>query len=202
VSDQDFNFRPPVERREAKPFEPPPWEKPQFDELERRRVAEQEAAARRAAEQAEAENLAADVVASMQPAAAEPDASAALGEIAAPKLDAAPASAPVAAEHGGVTPIDSAASLDEKRVAAMLMVLQAEEPPAFAGVWKVALGASALSAVLGLVLTVWGVVALVKFRAAGVTGMVGGMALLLFGIGFTAVGAWIGFKALREQGVL
>ncbi len=204
MSDQDFNFRPPVERREAKPFEPPPWEKPQFEELDRRRAEEREAAELSAAVAAAAASEAA--------AAAEIDVAAEVAEAARAPLQAPATAGPAPqvvvaggqdvapAEQTAVSP--AATGLDERRVAAMLMVLRDEEPPAFEGVWKVAFGASIISAILGLVLSVWGVVAMVKLRAAGVTGMVGGMTLLFFGIGFAGVGAWIGFKALRERGVL
>ncbi len=54
MGDQDFNFRPPTERREPKQFEPPPWERDAFDEMARTK-AEQEAAEAEAAAAAEAE---------------------------------------------------------------------------------------------------------------------------------------------------
>jgi Tfp pilus assembly protein FimV len=197
VSDQDFNFEPPPERRPPKPFEPPPWEKAQFEELERRKAEE----AARAA-QAAAEARAAQEAAEAQPQVAEDAATGAAAQVAEPVIAADTVkSVPKAPITPGEERLTQA-GVSERQFEAMLIGLRTEEPPIGRGLWKISLVAGVFVLVVGLVLAIWGSVALMAARKTGATGALGGMVLLFFGVGFAGVGVWLAFRTLREQGVL
>jgi hypothetical protein len=192
VSDQDFNFRPQPERRAPKSFEPPPWEQAQFDELERRKAEELARSEKAAAEARQAEA-----------AAALPDDGSAEDVITVAAVVRAPSAEEKAvprAASGDDRLAD--AGVSERQVEAMLLGLRTEEPPVGRGLWKFALASAAFIVVVGLVLAIWGAVALVAARKTGATGALGGVVLITFGIGFVGVGVWVAFRTLREQGVL
>jgi len=181
VSDQDFNFAPPPRREAKKAFEPPPWERDQFEELARRKEAEKAAA-----------ETVADAVRAQQAAAAVPETAplpAATSEIVTPVPENAPG-----AETADVG--------EDPRIEAMLLGLRSEDPPFGTDMWKVAIAAGAVLASVGAVMTVWGGIAMAAARRTGVTGSLGGGILVVFGLGFVVVGAWMAFRTLREQGVL
>jgi hypothetical protein len=184
VSDQDLNFYPPERREAKKAFEPPPWEQDQFDELARRK---------------EAERTAAEIVAG---AANEDPASASTTEeqpIEAPSEE----SAKTALYTPPITPADADQGTEEDpRIETMLIGLRHEEPPFGTQMWKVATAAGAVLALVGVVLTVWGLVAMGAARRAGAFGALGGGILVVFGLGFVGVGGWMAFRTLRQQGVL
>jgi hypothetical protein len=183
VSDQDLNFYPPERREAKKAFEPPPWEQEQFNELARRKEAEKTAAA-----------IAAGVT-NEGPVAAgiseERPLDAPSGELARTE-DSTP-KAPVGTDSGSET---------DPRVEAMLLGLRHEDPPFGKQLWKVAMAAGAVLALVGTVLTVWGVVAVSAARRTGALSALGGGVLVVFGLGFIGVGGWMAFRTLRQQGVL
>ena len=183
VGDQDFNFNPPPRREAKKPFEPPPWEKAQFEELARRKEAERVAA----------EAISGAVAVQAPTAATTPGASQEAGGVPS---DAAQATeSPPAAQEG-------VAIEEDPRIAAMMIELKSEEPSFGRELWRVSIVAGAIVAAIGAVFMVWGVVAIVATRRAGVTGSIGGLILLVFGLMFFGVGAWIVFRTLRQRGVL
>ena len=194
MADEGFNFRP-VERREAKKFEPPPWERDQFDQLERQR-AEREAVAAREAEAARAQ--------------AEADAAWAAAEAAAAAEDAdtRPASeAPLAADAAvpQVAEVPAAgghAATDERQVERMLAELAAEEPASARSYWKTNVIVGSGLVIFGSVFLIWGIAGLVAAKGAGVAGMLGGTVMLIFGAGFVFGGMYVVVKNLRQRGVL
>lgn len=202
MSDQDFNFRPQPPKREAKTFEPPPWEKDQFERLARQRSA-QEAAERAAAE----------VLIERQPQepAAEPAGPTASGEAPVGTVEPEVAGAERSTEGSRTQrPTEAAAApnpartsghVDEAQLAVMMMGLRAEEPPALGGAWVIALVSAIVMGAVGIVLLIWGVVALTRSNL-GAIGTMGGSVLLLFGVIFMGACIWIGLRTLRQRGVL
>jgi hypothetical protein len=204
VSDQDFNFRPQPPRREAKPFEPPPWEREQFDRLARER-AEQEAAQKAAA---------VELAARMGLAATDPQGDGtAAGQLAAvtgprpAQVEPAPIEDPTPVTEAPVqTPAPEPVAkvggqVDEAQLEVLLMGLRAEEAPALNDTWMVAIISAIVTGSVGVVLLVWGLVALAKPNM-GPTGVMGGTILVVFGLVFMGIGGWIAFRTLRQRGVL
>jgi hypothetical protein len=183
-----FDFHTPP-RREAKQFEPPPWEQDAFDELERKK-AEQAAAVQAIADmqrekQDEAERLAAQEAVRQAGPADDEAQSATAGKDQGP-------------EAGG----RQATELDDRKVAAMLAELSAEEPSAMKGLWKTAMAAAILLAAIGVVLIVWALAAFVGIRRTGAVGAGSGAVLLFFGAGFVGGAWWLTVRTLRDRGVL
>lgn len=195
-------------RRPAKPFEPPPWERAQFDELARQREEaekERELNAALAALAAPVPDQAAPEVSDgsaspvAEESAAQPEARAeASGE--GPQV-AAPAQQQAVSEGEAGPTGPPASELDDKVVEAMLVQLRAEEPVHDDSLWKVSMGLSAFSALIGAVLFVWGLAALMK-TGSSAAGMIGGSILLAFGGMFVGIGAWMAARGLKERGVL
>jgi len=200
VSDQDFNFRPQPPRREAKTFEPPPWEKDQFERLAKERSAQE------VAERAAAEVL---IERHPQEAAAEPAESAASVEAPAGAADAdaegaasaGPLTQPTPEVPAAPSPTLAGGQIDEAQLAVMMMGLRAEEPPALGGAWVIALVSAIVMGAVGIVLLIWGIVALTRPNM-GAIGTMGGTALLLFGLIFMGACIWLGLRTLRQRGVL
>ena len=92
--------------------------------------------------------------------------------------------------------------VDEAQLALMLAGLRTEEPAVVESFWRVAVSAAAVVTAVGALLTIWGVYALVSMKSSGPTGVFAGLVLLLFGLGFIAVGVWLAFRTLRQRGVL
>lgn len=92
--------------------------------------------------------------------------------------------------------------LDERQIAAMLIDLRVEEPPAMREVWKVAMVAAVIVGVVGIVFIMWGIAALATARRTGQIGLFGGVVLLLFGAGFIGAALWLAERTLRQRGVL
>ena len=92
--------------------------------------------------------------------------------------------------------------LDESSVEMMLLALKDEEPDTSAGIWKVGLAAGAVVGAIGLVLVVWGAVALARTMDVGPVGWVGSLVIGLMGVGFVILGLWLAGRSLRKQGVL
>jgi len=177
-------------RRTPKNFEPPPWERDQFEELAKRREevrkeAELEAALGELQAQAAEEHP-------QQPVVPAPEAQ------AAPAGQGAPDS-PVSARENGAD--QEGSGLDERLLDAMFVQLRAEEHEREGSLWKVGLVFSAVSALIGSVLVVWGIAALVR-AGSETAGMIGGITLLMFGGLFVGVGAWMAARGLKERGVL
>jgi len=203
VSDEDFNFQPPLPTREVKPFEPPPWEKEQFERLARERAAQ--AAAEQAAagalveaERQEAENTTQAAVAAGSAMGGE--------EVAADRVNVVVATQEARETGVGDPPRPSDSpqvkgKVDEAQLAAMMMGLRAEEPPALGGAWVIALVSAIVMGAVGIVLLIWGIVALTRPNM-GPTGTMGGMVLLTFGLIFLGACIWLGLRTLRQQGVL
>jgi hypothetical protein len=183
VSQEDLRF-PPAKRRERTKFEPPPWERAQFEELAKARE-EQEPAEKPASE---------EPVSSAQATAAEEIASAVRE---AEKVHAAPTAA--AGEGDGEK---AGPAIDPKRLEVMLMGLRAEEPRPEEAYWVSTTAAGVVSALIGLALTTWGILAFVKLSRSGLPGLVMASVLTLFGLGFTGGGVWLVQRTLRQRGVL
>ena len=198
MADEGFNFRP-VERREAKKFEPPPWERDQFDELARQR-AEREAVAAQEAEAARAQAEADAAWAAAEAAAAEDGA----GETPAGTV----VSEPMLAADATVAQVAEApdagrqAATDEPRVEQMLAELAAQEPKAAGSYWKTNVIVGSGLVIFGSVFLIWGIAGLVAAKGAGVAGMLGGTVMLIFGAGFVFGGMYVVVKNLRQRGVL
>ncbi len=180
MSDQDFNFAPPPPRRERKEFEPPPWERHLFERLAR----EQEP------EQAQGQEVAERFVPTPTPEA-----------VVAVK-EPSTASASSAGDDSG---FDEGSRLDEVQLASMLFELRAEEVPATQMYARATLAAGAILLLIGIVMVIWSFVMIavaLRRPEQGRSGVYIGMAVFVFGAGFTGTGAWFVFKTLRQQGVL
>jgi hypothetical protein len=174
VNENDFDFRPPPERREPKQFQPPPWEEGAFQQLQKDRGYEEPAAE----ERAPAEK----------------------SEPAAEARPAEAAKAPVA-EKPATAEKDAAAKLDEAAMIEMFARLSEEDPPATKSVFKVAIGSAMVLFAVGGMMLVWAMAALVAARRAGTFALLTAFTLALFGIGFMAAGWWLVQKAMKRRGV-
>jgi len=180
VGDQGFNFSTPPRREAKKPFEPPPWEQDQFEELARRKEREVPLAEKDESSEGVEEQ------------GSEPALLAAGGQtvVQDPTREPAPKAGP------------GTAADEDLRVEQMLLVLKNEEPPFGAQIWRFAVAAAAVLGAVGVLMLIWGVVAIVGASRSGAMGWLGGGILVAFGIGFVGVGGWIAFRTLRQQGVL
>jgi hypothetical protein len=192
VADQDFNFRPPVERRKPKQFEPPPWEREAFDELSRAKTAQQEAA--EAAEAAAAEELAAESAVVAPPASAEPPARIETERPAAISSPETPAEASAPAKG----------AVSEAELTEMMAGLRAEEPTSTRTYSRVAIALSVFTGLVGIVMLVWAMAMLVSSnaRGAGRVGIVSGSIVAVFGALFIGLSMWVAVRTLRQRGVL
>jgi hypothetical protein len=91
--------------------------------------------------------------------------------------------------------------LDAARVEELMMELRAEEPRT-GQFWRISIAVGVLSAVIGLSLVTWGVVALFTPTQAKVAAMVLALVLFGFGFGLAGGGVWLILKSLRQQGAL
>lgn len=184
MSDQGFDFQPPAQRRPPRRFEPPPWERDQFE--------------RHAQEQAERERQEREA----EERAREEDALAAAAEKQdAERDDPAPTEVAQEAMREGNGEPEAPRQVDEAVVENLLLGLKAEETPTLSGLWAVAVWAGALLGLVGIAVGVWGTFVLLT-PALGSRGKIGGMVLLMLGATFVGIGAWMGYRALRQQGVL
>jgi hypothetical protein len=187
VEDQDFNFRPPVERREPKQFEPPPWEHDAFDELSRARAAEQAAAEAAAAEAAAA-------------AANEAERQAAgAGAIEPAQAEATPAGVTGQADQDAGQP-----KVSEAQVTEMMAGLRAEEPTSMESYGVIAIVLSVFTGLVGVVMLVWAMAMFVSAgaRGTGRVGVVSGSIVAIFGALFIGLSMWVAVRTLRQRGVL
>jgi len=181
ASDGDIHF-PPGQRRDKPAFEPPPWERDQFEELARQK---------REAEQAQAE--ADELIAASLAAQAEP----AVQEAPTPVASEEARTEEPQQEDEAEKP-----ALDPKQVEVLMMGLRSEEPRPEEAYWKISIIAGVTSALIGLLVTTWGVVALATPKQPGAAPILLVAMLLFFGVGFIAGGAWVVFSSLRQRGVL
>jgi len=186
-----FDFRKPSGRRETRRFEPPPWEQEAFETLKRKREeaevleAEQRAEAARAAEPVAQQDPAEPPL--QQPAAPGP-AQTLVAEATLPQAAvAATAEEPKKAE------------IDEARMLEMMAGLAVETPRSRSRALSVSLGVGGFLALLGVGLTVWGVMQTAKAEGSGRTLS---MMLVVMGLAYAAVGVSLGYRALKERGVL
>jgi hypothetical protein len=188
VSDQGFDFQPPQSRRPPRRFEPPPWERDQFEqrareqaerEREAAEAAERERAAREAADLAEASRWEIEQVESDE------------GETSAEPIEAAE----------GKRQVGIDGRVDDSLMEQLILGLKAEETPTLGGVWVLAVWAGAILVLVGIAVGAWGVTVVVN-PSLGSTGKIGGMVLLVMCMTFMGIGAWMGYRALRQQGVL
>jgi len=189
VGDQGFDFDT-SERREARKFEPPPWERDQFERLARERAEQEAAEAKARAALAEREPAAAPTTSVEGPV---PEGLAANGR---PEDVVFPVG-----ERTDVAGIPIHRHADDPEIAAMIVELKAEEPPALQDTWMIAAMSAIVLAAVGMVLLVWGLAGAAKTGAKPI-GALGGMILALLGMGFCGMGAWLGFRTLRQRGVL
>lgn len=193
MSDQDFDFHRPAERREAKQFEPPPWERDAFEELQRRR-SQEENVSTNAPEEAVEQN---------------PQAERGTGTSGG---DPTTGEAPVAKEPIGghqvepPAPVKTGAQakhqVDERVVIELMAGLKAEEPSVQPAVQWISLFSALVIAAIGTVMILWGMAALIGSRASGPTGAFGGTVLLFFGAAAIAGAVWLTVRTLRQRGVL
>jgi hypothetical protein len=181
ASDGDIHF-PPGQRRDKPTFEPPPWERDQFEELARQKREAEQA-------QAEADELKAASLAVLDESADEES------PVPVDPEEARPESRQP--EEGAEKP-----ELDPKHVEVLMMGLRSEEPRPEEAYWKISMIAGVTSALIGLVVTTWGVVALATPKQPGIGPFMLVAMLLVFGIGFMVGGAWVVFNSLRQRGVL
>jgi hypothetical protein len=84
----------------------------------------------------------------------------------------------------------------------MLLALKAEEPPAVESAWKFGLIASVLVGTIGLMLVIWGMVALARSAGSGPAGIMGATIMSVMGGLFVGLAAWMGARSLKQRGVL
>lgn len=92
--------------------------------------------------------------------------------------------------------------VSEGQVVAMLAQLAAQEPDANRPITTVAFVMASICGVFGLVLLVWGGVALASARQSGRVGMIGGSLFIFVGIAAILFALWLSVKTLRQRGVL
>ncbi|MDY0087672.1 MAG: hypothetical protein RBS78_03890 [Coriobacteriia bacterium] len=160
---------------ESKRFEPPPWEREQFEELERK-LAQRARAAEQSAEVEVAD-------------AGE------RGEDAR-RRESPPSEPPTPEKEDGATTSRARGA----EIETMLMALKAEEGPAAGEVWKLGLTASAFVCAVGVMLVIWGTVALARTQGRGATGTIGAMIMSLMGGLFIGLAAWMGLRSLKQRG--
>lgn len=178
MSDQDFDFHQPTQRRDAKRFEPPPWEAQAFEELQRKRQ-EQEARSPRPTSEVAEDDRPAEVGAGL------------------------PAKQPAREPSAPVQPVaEEPKQLDESVVVELLAGLAAEEPSIQPAVQRLSLVIAIFIAALGTVMILWGMAALVGSRTTGPMGAFGGAVLLFFGAVMIAGAVWLTVRTLRQRGVL
>lgn len=183
VSDSGFDFKAP-KRREAKRFEPPPWERDAFEELQRGTASENQPAPEETpSQEGDDEQGGPKPTREMGPESKTPV-----------DLKRTVLGKPIATKEVG--------ALDEKQVLEMMAHLAEQEPDLYEKAWKPAIASSLIVLAIGAVMTVWGVAAMVKTRSAGLTGVASSLVLLVFGLGFVAVAAWLIVRTLRQRGVL
>ncbi len=176
VNDSEFNFKSP-KRREAKRFDPPPWEKDAFEQLQHRKTAEEQ----EHVEQVDAPSKGAEVAETQTPpATGQP------GEV----------------QFEERVPQSESSTLEDRHVIEMMARLAEQEPKLQEKTWKPAVFSAMVAGALGSMLTVWGVVALFRGWSAGLTAVAAALVLIVFGIGFVAIGIWMTVRTLRQRGVL
>ena len=190
-------------KRDPRQFEPPPWERDAFEALARKKAEEQEALrilalAQEAAGTADtsiADALVAEVMAEKSEAASPVmvDAIAADAEVPAGER---PASTPAVAP--------AAATVDERRVQAMLMELSKEETADTGHIQLVARIASVITAAVGGGMLIGGLVTLAgtsqdAAKRTIATTMASG-ALSVFGLCFMAIAVWVWVRSNHVKG--
>lgn len=186
MSDQGFDFQPPLPRREPRGFNPPPWERDQFEQQERERVQQERAEKEQAARAKEARRE--DGLAETNSDSAGPGL-----EASGDGMRTAPPSTAGEPAAGG--------ELDEALVEHLMLGLRAEEPPSLGSLWLVMVSAGIVLGLVGLALGVWGVAAMLN-PAFGGMGKIGGTVMLVLCAAFVGGGAWMSYRALRQRGVL
>jgi len=94
------------------------------------------------------------------------------------------------------------ARVDEAQMLVMLAELASEEPSAQEGLHTIAAIAAMVMVVSGLVLVVWGMVALADSGRSGRVGVVGGVLFFLLGSAAVGFAVWLIVRTLRQRGVL
>ncbi|HET6497879.1 MAG TPA: hypothetical protein VFH17_02340 [Coriobacteriia bacterium] len=89
---------------------------------------------------------------------------------------------------------------DSAQVDAMLAALRAEEPAGVRDAGKVALIVSGFVGVLGIMLVIWGMVALARSAGGGPAGIVGALVMSMMGGVLAALATWLGARGLKQRG--
>jgi len=160
------------ERREARQFEPPPWEAEQFGD-------------RGPSTQGDDGAL-----------AAEAEAPPTMGEAAAAVI----VQHSKTAEDGGEK--SEADGSDDAAVEAMLAQLAAEEPRTDEGLVRAGTVAAVAFALIGAVISVWGITAIATASKGGRVAIAGGAGMIALGGLFFVVGAWVVLNNLRKRGFI
>jgi hypothetical protein len=184
ANEGDIHF-PPGQRRDKPKFEPPPWERDQFEELAKRK------------QEIEPESpQASDGV----PPFEEPREK--VNPDAPPSVEQTVVVTNDEGEPETATQVAEKPGLDPKRMELLMLELRSEEPQLQGTYWKISAASGALSALIGIVVTMWGLVSLVTVRRGSTAPGFMAAVLVVFGIGFIAIGVWVIFRTLRQQGVL
>jgi len=171
-------------RRDPRSFEPPPWERAQFEELAKLKTPEQEPETEEASPVTVTEVGSATTVVDLTHKKV---------------VETAPTSVGVGSATG-TTALPSA--IDEAAMLEMMAKLADEEPPVAQEIWRLAVVASTVLGSIGLMMIVFGAVGLTKTARAGLTGVLGGAILIVFGIGMIALAVWMVVRTLKQRGVL
>lgn len=177
------------QRREARNFEPPPWERDRFEELARKR----------AEEQAD-EEIATAIAELAGPAAVGPTAGGPTDATEQPLPGAG--ATPEATEQPGAAGENKAGILPEARMLEMLAELSIEDPPATADISRFGFLGGVLFGALGLMLTVFGIVILVRGSGSDRSTALNGAVILGMGLGLVALASLAIARSLKQRGVI
>jgi len=183
ANDGGIHF-PPKQRRDKPLFEPPPWERDQFKQREIREGLGPELVQKTADAVATEKSVGTGTPAGFSQALQQ-------------ETPIAPNS-----ESEQVVVEAEKPELDPRHLELLMMGLRSEEPQAREMYWKASVLSGVVMTLVGLVMAVWGLIALVSTKRGSTAPVLIAAALLVFGIGFLAAGFWVVFRTLRQQGVL
>ncbi|MBE0416328.1 MAG: hypothetical protein IBX63_01005 [Coriobacteriia bacterium] len=113
-----------------------------------------------------------------------------------------PFARPLGAEAEVPVPELAVPQTEAPGVDAMLLALKAEEPAVVEGAWRFGLVAAAFVGTIGLMLVIWGMVALARSAGSGPAGIMGATIMSVMGGLFVGLAAWMGARSLKQRGVL
>lgn len=105
-----------------------------------------------------------------------------------------------APDPGPRDPRRSSDGPDPARVDAMLVALRAEEPAGTKGAGGFALAVSVGVGALGIILVIWGMVALARTAGGGPAGIMGALIMSMMGGVLTGLATWLGARGFKQRG--